>query len=141
MHIRDLMKRIKINGYYVLDECNELNLKEYYPVKVKVLRKEGRGYYSVMPIEPIAFPIVDGGYAFRPIVVHKKYLSKTTYSERIVIRCPINMPRFNKADDIALTKIINDLERHKYPNRDDITRLKIVLQKLRYVETFSEVNL
>lgn len=141
MPLRNLMKRIKINSYYILDECNNLSLKEYQPVKVKVVEKLGGGNYGVMPVEPVVFPITDDGYAIRPFIVHKKYLTPTTRSEKIVIRCPLNMPKFSRADDMALTKIYDALKEDKEITEQDILRLKIVIHKIRCVESFNEVNL
>lgn len=136
------MKRIKINGYYILDENCDLSLKEYQPVKVRVTgRAKKWGYYTVVPIEPVCMPIIDNGWAIRPFIVHKKYLSPTTKNERVVIRCPLNMPKFSQADDMALTKVIEALENHGNISKQDILRLKIVVHKMRYVESFNEVNI
>lgn len=141
MLMGNLMKRIKIGNYYILDEACELSLKEYQPVKVKAIRRLGQGYYLVMPIEPIVFPVMEDGWAVRNFRVHKKYLTPTTKSEKVVIRCPLNMPKISRADDLALSKIYHALVNNEEITDQDILRLKIVIHKIRYTESFSEVNL
>ena len=142
MPLRDIMKRIKINGYYLLDECGYESLKEYQPVKVKVVKKLGRGYYIAMPIEPVVFPVTDDGWAIKHFRVHKRYLTPTTHEERVVIRCPINMPKFSKADDMALSKVYEALVNDGEITDQDILRLKIILHKIRFsIDLFDGVNI
>ena len=142
MPLRNIMKRIKIGKYYILDECGDLSLKEYQPVKVKIIKRFGGGYYGVMPIEPVVFPVMDDGWAIKNFRVHKRYLTPTTPGEKIVIRCPINMPKFSRADDLALTKIYDSLKDGKEITDQDILRLKIILHKIRYsINLFDGVNL
>ena len=142
MPLKDIMKRIKINGYYLLDECGYELLKEYQPVKVKIVKRLGRGYYKAMPIEPVVFPVMDDGWAIRHIKVHKRHLTPTTPGEKIVIRCPINMPKFSKADDMALSKLFDDLINNRDIDEQDVLRLKIVLHKIRYsIDLFEGINI
>lgn len=142
MLLRGTMKRIKIGNYYLLDECGDLSLKEYQPVKVKVTKRFRGGYYGVMPIEPVVFPVMDDGWVIKPFKVHKRYLTPTTPGEKIVIRCPINMPKFSRADDLALTKIYEALSNDGEITDQDILRLKIILHKIRYsINLFDGVNI
>ena len=142
MLLRSLIKRIKIGNYYLLDESGDLSLKEYEPVKVKVIKRFGGGYYGVMPIEPVVFPVMDDGWAIKPFKIHKRHLTPTTPGEKIVIRCPINMPKFSKADDLALSKIYESLANDGEITDHDILRLKIILHKIRYsINLFDGVNL
>ena len=136
-----MFKRIKIGGYYVIDESCDLGLKEYQPVKVKVIRKLRFGNYIVMPIEPVVYPVMDTGWAIKNITVNKKYLSPTTVDERIVIRCPLNMPKFSKIDEIVLTSLYEALINHSSINQSDILRLKAIIYKIRYSLTFNDINI
>lgn len=135
-----MFKKIKIGNYYILDEACELGLKEHQPAKVKVIRKAKNGYFVVMPIEPVVFPIMDDGWVLKPITVHKKYLSPTTKSERIIIRCPMNMPKFSKMDEIVLSSLYNALVNHGTITPADILRLKAVLYKIRYSLSFNDIG-
>lgn len=122
-------KRIRIGGYYIFDQNNDLNLKEYYPVKVRVASKAKHGNYVCYPIEPMVYPCKADGYASRVIVVHKKYLTPTTIDERIVIRSPINMPRFSKRDYddiINAADLIRNLGNFKFADKLSATANKIM---------------
>ena len=73
MLIKSIMNRIKIGKYYILDECGDLSLKEYQPVKVKVIKRLSNEYYEVIPIEPVVFPVVDDGWAIKPFKIRKNH--------------------------------------------------------------------
>ena len=136
-----MFNKIKIGKYYVLDESCELGLKEHQPVKVKVIKKLRHGNYIVMPIEPVVYPIMDNGWAIKNITVHKRYLSPTTIDERIVIRCPINMPRFSRTDEMVLNSMYDTLINHGTITQTDILRLKAILYKIRYALSFNDINI
>ena len=134
--------KFKRGQYCIVDQACELNFKEYKPVKVAVIKRMGlfSSKYLVTAIEPIIYPVTKDNYSVKYFIIHKKYLTPTTLDEKVVIRCPVNMPKFSKVDDMVLTKIYDALVNHGNISQTDILRLKIVIQKIRYIIPFNEVK-
>ena len=135
-----MISRLKVGGYAILDENNFLNLKEYAPVKVRIVSKEGYGKYGVVTVEPLLELITNDGYTARPFVVDKKYLTPCTFDEHIVIRKPINTPAFSQTDELALEEMISNLESGKGMTQIDLMRLKAVLMKIKYANHFAKIE-
>lgn len=131
------MAHIKVGGYYILDENNINNTKEYYPVKVRVMRRVGWRRYQCTPIEPVVYPCTSDGYALRDIIVDKKFLSPTTVDERIVIRTPLNMPTFSEDDMKTLDKLIEIIQSGGNVEKKDLARLKAISFKMHYTKEFN----
>lgn len=134
------MARLKVGGYAILDENNFLNLKEYAPVKVRIIGKEGYRRYTVVTVEPVLELITNDGYTARPFVVDKEYLSPCDFNEHVVIRKPINTPAFSQTDELALEEMISNLESGKGMNQTDLMRLKAILMKIKYANHFAKIE-
>ena len=130
------MARIKIGGYYILDENNLYNTKEYYPVKVRVIKRINWSNYQVIPVEPIVFPCTVDGYASRELIVNKKYLSPTTVEERVVIRTPLGMPTFSNEDMTTLDNVSIKLAGGNPITKEELARLRAIAFKMRYTKEF-----
>lgn len=125
---------LKIGEYYIVDKDGILDLKEYNIVKVRTVKYNGKGYYICVPIEPLVYPILTNGYASKFLNIHKKFLTPTTLDEKIVIRCPMNVPRFNNNDIIALENVIHSGKLTKEEERD----LLAIYYKMTYAISFDD---
>lgn len=132
------MSKYKAGDICILDTSNILNLKEYSPLKVRVLKKLfAKDKYICEAIEPVVYPCVKDGFAVRQFSISGKYLSPSSLREKVVIRYPTNMPRFSKNDIMALDDIIMNQKL----SLDEIYELRSIATKIRYYMQFNEVEL
>lgn len=127
--------RFKPNDICIVDINNNLNLKEYQVCKVRVIKRVGWGRYMVTPISPIVYPITKTSFVAKSFVVNKKWLTKSSLEENVVIRTPLDCPTITK-DDLAAMKIaIEVMEYTLYPYTDTLKGLYV---KLNYYSQFSK---
>lgn len=130
--------KIKEGEVYLLDVNNELNLKDYDSVKVRVVNKHFR-YSDVIAIEPMVYPNLADGYHNKTFKVPNALLSKTTIECPIVIRTPINAPTFSMNDRKAVVDAIERFTGSSYQNIAD--RLSAVLSKIDYYGSFNKFDI
>lgn len=123
---------IKKGSVCILDQFNYLNLKEYQPCKVQVIKRLGlfTNKFLCRCIEPVVFPIREDGYAMQEFVVDGTYLTEVEFDERIVIRYPCNLPKVSDKDLQALSHIISIMQNGGNIREADIKRMKALLAKL-----------
>lgn len=131
-------KKIKIGRMYLLDRTNKYNFKEYHPVKVIATQRVDRDRYMVSAVAPVLYPTTEDGYAVKEFMVTADLLTPTTEDEKVVVRCPLNVPKFTAEDEKALESIyIDNLYGHPI-DPDDALRLRTILAKIRYARTFND---
>lgn len=123
---------IKKGSVCILDQFNYLNLKEYQPCKVQVIKSMGflSNKFLCRCIEPVVFPTREDSYARQEFVVDGKYLTEVKMDERIVIRYPCNLPKVSDKDIQALSHIISIMQNGGNITEADIKRIKALLAKL-----------
>ena len=127
--------KFKPNDICIVDINNNLNLKEYHICKVRIIKRVGWGRYLVTPISPIVYPITKTSFVAKSFVVNKKWLTKSSLEENVVIRTPLDCPTITK-DDLAAMKIaIEVMEYTLYPYTDTLKGLYV---KLNYYSQFSK---
>lgn len=127
--------KFKPNDICIVDINNNLNLKEYHICKVRIIKRVGWGRYLVTPISPIVYPITKTSFVAKSFVINKKWLTKSSLEENVVIRTPLDCPTITK-DDLAAMKIaIEVMEYTLYPYTDTLKGLYV---KLNYYSQFSK---
>ena len=127
--------KFKPNDICIVDINNNLNLKEYHICKVRIIKRVGCGRYLVTPISPIVYPITKTSFVAKSFVINKKWLTKSSLEENVVIRTPLDCPTITK-DDLAAMKIaIEVMEYTLYPYTDTLKGLYV---KLNYYSQFSK---
>ena len=127
--------KFKPNDICIVDINNNLNLKEYHICKVRIIKRVGWGRYMVTPISPIVYPITKTSFVAKSFVINKKWLTKSSLEENVVIRTPLDCPTITK-DDLAAMKIaIEVMEYTLYPYTDTLKGLYV---KLNYYSQFSK---
>lgn len=123
---------IRKGSICILDQFNYLNLKEYQPCKVQVIKSMGfmSDKFLVRCIEPVVFPTREDSYAMQEFVVDRKYLTESSLDEKIVIRYPCNLPKVSEIDLKSLDHIINIMQNGGNIREGDIKRMKALLAKL-----------
>ena len=87
------------------------------------------------PISPIVYPITKTSFVAKSFVINKKWLTKSSLEENVVIRTPLDCPTITK-DDLAAMKIaIEVMEYTLYPYTDTLKGLYV---KLNYYSQFSK---
>lgn len=128
--------RFKPNDICIVDINNNLNLKEYQVCKVRIIKRVGWGRYIVTPISPIVYPVTKNSFVAKSFVINKKWLTKSSLEEKVVIRTPLDCPVITK-DDLAAIKIaIQVME--KYTVNPYTDTLKELSAKLNYYKQFSK---
>lgn len=120
---------IVVGGLYLLDRDGILSLREYEPVKVRVLKKAAKNIYTCICVEPIILPTMNDSYPVRLIDVPANFLIPTTEDEKVVIRVPADMP-IVKDEDIATLTVALELLRNSDTNPVLLSSLEGLLQKL-----------
>lgn len=128
--------KFKPNDICIVDINNNLNLKEYHVCKVRIVKRVGWGRYMVTPIFPIVYPVTKASFVAKSFVINKKWLTKSSLEEKVVIRTPSDCPVITK-DDLAAMKIaIQVMEKYTVnPYADTLKGLSV---KLNYYSQFSK---
>lgn len=128
--------KFKPNDICIVDINNNLNLKEYQVCKVRIVKRVGWGRYIVTPISPIVYPVTKTSFVAKSFVINKKWLTKSSLEEKVVIRTPLDCPAITR-DELAAMKIaIQVME--KYTVNPYIDTLKGLSVKLNYYSQFSK---
>lgn len=128
--------KFKPNDICIVDINNDLNLKEYQVCNVRVIKRVGWGRYMVTPISPIVYPITKNSFVAKSFVINKKWLTKSSLEEKIVIRTPSDCPVITK-DDLAAIKIAIEVM-DKYTLNPYVNTLKELFAKLNYYSQFTK---
>lgn len=128
--------RFKPNDICIVDINNNLNLKEYQVCKVRVIKRVGWGRYMVTPISPIVYPITTNSFVVKSFVINKKWLTKSSLEENVVIRTPLDCPTITN-DEIATLKIAIEMM-EKNPITPYTSILKGLYVKLNYYNQFTK---
>lgn len=124
---------MKIGDVCILDINNELDLKEYEECIVRIVARVGFRRYMVIPVSPVIYPSKIDSYICRPYVVHKRWLTKTSMDEKIVIRTAGSAPVITEEDREAIKESIKYVKDRNVHCADKLTRL---LLKLEYYAQF-----
>ena len=128
----------KPNDICIVDINNELNLKEYEECKVRIVKKVGWRKYLVTPVFPIVYPITQSSYILKQFVIDKKWLTKSSLEEKVVIRTPADCPAISK-DDLRAIKIAIEVIEEEYENFTPYADiLKSLSAKLNYYAQFNK---
>lgn len=133
------MKRIRVGDICIYDENNFLNLRDYNIVKVKVVKKFLWWYY-VLPVEPVIYPTLKSGYIVKIFKTRKEYLRVSDEYENIVIRTPLNSPKFNPAEVLEFEKKLKELNDSDTLDQDTMALFTSILIKAKYSIQFKEVE-
>lgn len=133
------MKHIKVGDICVYDENNFLNLRDYNIVKVRVVKKFLWWYY-VLPVEPVIYPTLKSGYIVKVFKTRKKYLRVSDEYENIVIRTPLNAPKFNTAEVLEFEKTLKKINDAGILDANTMALFTSILIKAKYSIQFKEVE-
>lgn len=133
------MKHIRVGDICVYDENNFLNLRDYNIVKVKVVKKFLWWYY-VLPVEPVIYPTLKSGYIVKVFKTRKKYLRVSDEYENIVIRTPLNAPKFNPAEVLEFEKTLETINKAGILDQNTMALFMSILIKAKYSIQFKEVE-
>ena len=126
----------KPNDICIVDINNNLNLKEYQVCKVRVIKRVGWNRYMVTPISPIVYPVTTNSFVAKSFVVNKKWLTKSSLEENVIIRTPLDCPAVTKDEMAALKIAIQVMEKYTCNTYTDI--LKGLSVKLNYYNQFTK---
>ena len=129
---------IVVGNLYILDRDGIMGLKEFDPVKVRVLEKSKTpNTYTCVCVEPMVLPTMSNSYPIRLIDVPAKFLIPTTADEKVVIRIPNDIPIIKDTDIASLTIAMDTLMANGVNNPALFNSLESLLQKLCF---YSSIN-
>lgn len=124
---------MKIGDVCILDINNELDLKEYRECIVRIVAKAGFRRYMVIPVSPVIHPSKLNSYICKPFVVNKRWLTKTSMDEKIVIRTEGSAPVITVEDRETIKEAIKYVKERNVHCADKLTKF---LLKLEYYAQF-----
>lgn len=130
------MSKIKVGDTCLFDENNELNIREYQPARVKVLKKKFGGRYVVVPIEPLVYPTPYDSYSSRPFEVSKKYLTVIPEAEHCIIRTTLDVPIFQKGEVKEFKAQIDRLKSMGVADKKMMDTFMLIYTKADYASNF-----
>lgn len=126
----------KSNEVVLIDPQNTMNLSGDDPIFGKIIKRVGMRTYEV---DLLIYSNTDGEYisSDNTVLLTTDQLGRVNGSGTI-IRTPISHPIVNQKDIIAITNIIKMYEEGEKSRYEDITRMKLFLNKITHFKRIFE---